>query len=95
MKKRGYGKCDVRSLSKEGREVVCFKSVPIAYTIYRDEIETRNQEEIPFSLRIVTNSLSVAEGQYNPSIMAHIFIAIMVCQLLQQVIYLRYILPWH
>ena len=29
---------------------------------YRDEIETRNQEEIPFSLRIVPRGLLVAEG---------------------------------
>ena len=29
---------------------------------YRDEIETRNREEIPYSSRIVPRGLSVAEG---------------------------------
>ena len=29
---------------------------------YRDEIETGNREEIPYSSRIVPRSLSVAEG---------------------------------
>ena len=31
---------------------------------YRDEIESRNWEEIPFSSRIVPKGLSAAEGPY-------------------------------
>ena len=45
---------------KEGRNWVLHRFQQLRS--YRDEIETRNREEIPYSSRIVPRGLSVAEG---------------------------------
>ena len=45
---------------KEGRNWVLRRFQQLRS--YRDEIETRNREEIPYSSRIVPRGLSVAEG---------------------------------
>ena len=45
---------------KEGRNWVLHRLQQLRS--YRDEIETRNREEIPYSSRIVLRGLSVAEG---------------------------------
>ena len=43
---------------KEGRKELGFTSLSTAYRSYRDEIETRNREEIPYSSQIVPRGLS-------------------------------------
>ena len=45
---------------KEGRNWVLRRFQQLRS--YRDEIETQNREEIPYSSRIVPRGLSVAEG---------------------------------
>ena len=45
---------------KEGRNWVLRRFQQLRS--YRDEIETQNREEIPYSLQIVPRGLSVAEG---------------------------------
>ena len=49
-----------RALGPEGRNWVLRRFQKLRS--YHDEIETRNQEEIPYSSRIVPRGLSVAEG---------------------------------
>ena len=48
------------ALRKEGRNWVLRRFQQLRS--YRDEIETRNREEIPYSSRIVPRGLSVADG---------------------------------
>ena len=51
---------DVTCGRKEGRNWVLRRFQQLRS--YRDEIKTRNREEIPYSSRIVPRGLSVAEG---------------------------------
>ena len=56
---------------KEGRNWVLRRFQQLRS--YRDEIETQNREEIPYSSRIVLRGLSVAEGpQTVPNNAAHL-----------------------
>ena len=50
------------NMAKEGRNWVLRRFQQLRP--YRDEIETRNREEIPYSSQIAPRGLSVAEGPY-------------------------------